>query len=230
MLRIGQTVADISLKTTVGEFGVHEYFKDSWGLLVCYVADFSAVCTDELSQLVKNFHEFESRGIKILAMSCDSINSHAKWIEDIKKVSGLKHEGEFPFPIVSDRNRMISLYLNVLDAKCMDEDGIPLPCRAAFVLAPDMTIQLIHFYPQNIGRNFDEIFRTIDALQLTFKFSNDLHTPCGWKPVADCLISSKIPKDEIEKKFPSTTVIELPSGKDYMRIVSKIEVNRKIKK
>ncbi|XP_003247793.2 peroxiredoxin-6-like [Acyrthosiphon pisum] len=230
MLRIGQMVADVSLKTTAGDFGVHEYFGGSWGLLVCYVADFSAVCTDELSRLVKDFHEFESRGIKILAMSCDSIDSHTKWIEDIKKVSGMKSDEEFPFPIVSDRNRMVSLYLNVLDAKCIDEDGIPLPCRAAFVLAPDMTIQLIHFYPENIGRNFDEIFRTIDALQLTFKFSNDLFTPCGWKPVTDCLVSSKVPKDEIEKKFPSATVIELPSGKDYMRIVPKIEVNKKYDK
>eukprot|EP00102_Acyrthosiphon_pisum_P024205 XP_016661415.1 PREDICTED: 1-Cys peroxiredoxin PER1-like [Acyrthosiphon pisum] len=130
MLRIGQMVADVSLKTTVGDFGVHEYFGGSWGLLVCYVADFSAVCTDELSRLVKDFHEFESRGIKILAMSCDSIDSHTKWIE----------------------------------------------------------------------------------------------------PVTDCLVSSKVPKDEIEKKFPSATVIELPSGKDYMRIVPKIEVNKKYDK
>jgi len=81
-------------------------------------------------------------------------NNFSIHIKDIKKVSGLKYEEEFPFPIVSDRNRMVSLYLNVLDAKCMDDDGIPLPCRAAFVLAPDMTIQLIHFYPQAIGRNF----------------------------------------------------------------------------
>lgn len=81
--------------------------------------------------------------------------NHFSINKDIKKVSGLKHEEEFPFPIVSDRNRMMSLYLNVLDAKCLDEDGIPLSCRATFVLAPDMTIQLIHFYPQNIGRNFE---------------------------------------------------------------------------
>ncbi|VVC33636.1 Thioredoxin-like fold,Peroxiredoxin, AhpC-type,Alkyl hydroperoxide reductase subunit C/ Thiol [Cinara cedri] len=226
MLRIGQKVSDVRLETTAGNFGVHEYFRGSWGLIVCYVTNFSAVCADELSQLVYKFHEFKSRNVKILAMSCDSVESHIKWIEDVKKISGIKSVKEqlFPFPIVSDRNRMLSLYLNTLDANCTDEDGIPLPCRATFILAPDLTIQLIHFYPQTIGRNFDEIFRSIDALQLSYKFSNTVFTPSGWKPITDCMASPKISRHDIEKQFPSSMIIELPSGKEYMCIVPKEEI------
>ncbi|XP_050439999.1 peroxiredoxin-6-like [Adelges cooleyi] len=227
MLRINQTISDIPLKTTAGEFGTHDYYKDSWGLLVCYVSDFSAVCASELSRLASCYNEFKSRGVKILAMSCDPLETHLRWVEDVSKLCGINKTDEFPFPIVSDRNRMLSLYLNVLDSKTVDQDGVPVPCRATFVIAPDLSIQLIHFYPQTTGRNFDETLRSIDALKLSFDCNKDILTPCEWKPTKKCLISQSLSKDVIDEKYSNSTIVKLPSGKEYYRLYQQMENNRK---
>ncbi|XP_050527844.1 peroxiredoxin-6-like [Daktulosphaira vitifoliae] len=224
MLRINQKLLDMPVKTTAGDFSLHDYYKNYWGLMVCYVSDFSAVCTNELSRLAMIHNKLEKRGVKTMAMSCDSMDFHIKWTEDLKKLGEIKDDEDFPFPIVSDCNRMLSIYLSVLDQKCVDQDGIPVPCRATFIFAPDLSIQLMHFYPQTTGRNIDELMRTIDALKLSFKSKERLLTPCDWKPTStSVLLSEKLSKLEIDKFFPTSKLIILPSGKEYYRCYEQVK-------
>nr|CAD7260013.1 unnamed protein product [Timema shepardi] len=125
-----------------------------WGILFSHPSDFTPVCTTELARVANLTPEFEKRGVKVIALSCDSVDSHAKWIKDIKSYAGRADEG-FPYPIIADESRALAVQLGMLDPVERDKDGLPLTCRAVFIIGPEKTLRLSLLYPATTGRNFE---------------------------------------------------------------------------
>nr|CAD7416453.1 unnamed protein product [Timema poppensis] len=187
-----------------------------WGILFSHPSDFTPVCTTELARVANLIPEFEKRGVKVIALSCDSVDSHAKWIKDIKSYAGRADEG-FPYPIIADESRALAVQLGMLDPVERDKDGLPLTCRAVFIIGPEKTLRLSVLYPATTGRNFDEILRVVDALQLTDK--NKVATPADWKRGGDCMVLPNLSEKEATSLFPKGfSVTNLPSGKPYLRV------------
>ncbi|XP_023234601.1 peroxiredoxin-6-like [Centruroides sculpturatus] len=149
-----------------------------WAILFSHPADFTPVCTTELGRVAKLVPEFNKRGVKLIALSCDNVDSHKGWIKDICSFSELNSE-EFPYPIISDEGRDLAVQLGMIDPKEKDEKGLPLTCRAVFIIGPDKKLKLSILYPATTGRNFDEILRVVDSLQLTA--NKQVATPVDWK-------------------------------------------------
>ncbi|KAL3284199.1 hypothetical protein HHI36_018362 [Cryptolaemus montrouzieri] len=167
-MNLGDEFPNFTANTTVGEIKFHVWLGDSWGILFSHPADFTPVCTTELARVVKLYPEFIARNVKPIALSCDSMKSHQKWTADIKVFA--EHSGEgFPYPIISDEGRDLACELHMLDPEEKDSDGIPLSARAVFIIDNKKKLRLSMLYPATVGRNFDEILRVIDALQLTDK-------------------------------------------------------------
>ncbi|XP_039763946.1 peroxiredoxin-6 [Pararge aegeria] len=216
MLLLGDIFPNFSANTTEGKIDFHEWLGDSWGILFSHPSDFTPVCTTELAKVIKLLPEFVKRNVKVVGLSCDSVASHIEWCKDIKSYAGCSVQELFPYPIVEDKDRNIANKLGMIDKDELDTAGIPLTARAVYVVDPNKKFRLSLLYPATTGRNFDEILRIIDSLQLTDKAK--VATPANWKMGDDCMVLPTVQDDEVAKNFPQgVTVVPLPSGKNYLR-------------
>ncbi|KAK9892624.1 hypothetical protein WA026_021003 [Henosepilachna vigintioctopunctata] len=213
-MNLGDEFPNFTANTSIGEIKFHDWLGDSWGILFSHPADFTPVCTTELARVVKLNSEFAKRNVKPIALSCDTVESHQKWIADIKVYAEYWEEG-FPYPIISDSERDLACQLRMLDPDEKDSEGIPLTARAVFIIDNKKKVRLSFLYPATVGRNFDEILRVIDALQLTDK--HKVATPADWKPGRPVMIQPSLNDEDAKTLFPVMTVVALPSGNKYIR-------------
>lgn len=212
-LQLGDQFPNFTADTTVGKIDFHEWAGNSWVILFSHPADFTPVCTTELSAVARLVPEFEKRNVKPIALSCDSAESHRAWIADIKDYGKLS---EFSYPIIDDEGRTLAVKLNMLDKDEIGSAGLPLTCRAVFVIDPSKKLRLSLLYPATTGRNFSEILRCIDSLQLTDKMR--VATPADWTPGQWCMVQPSVKEEDLPNLFPGgVTKVELPSGKQYLR-------------
>ena len=192
-LRLGDTAPDFTQQSSAGEFNLYNYLGDSWGVLFSHPKDFTPVCTTELGQVAKIKDEFDKRNVKVVGLSVDPTNSHEEWIEDINETQNTKVN----FPIIADFNRNVANLYDMVHPNADDTQTV----RSVFVISPDRKIRLTITYPASTGRNFDEILRVIDSLQLTDKYS--VATPVNWIDGDDVVIAPAIQDEsELNQKFP----------------------------
>ncbi len=191
-LRLGDTAPNFTAKTSIGTIDLHEFLGDSWGILFSHPADFTPVCTTELGKTAKLTTEFIARNTKVLALSVDGVNSHHEWIKDINETQGT----EVKFPIIADEDRSIAELYDMIHPNA----SATLTIRSLFIIAPDKTIKLMITYPASTGRNFQEILRVLDSLQLTANYS--VATPADWKQGEDVVVIPAIKTEDIPAKFP----------------------------
>jgi len=204
-LRLGDTAPDFTADTTEGRISFHEFIGNNWVVLFSHPKDFTPVCTTELGYMARIKPEFDKRGVKILGLSVDSNDSHTKWSQDIKETQG--HAPNYP--LIADPERKVADLYDMIHPNALDT----LTVRSVFVIGPDKKIKLMLTYPASTGRNFDELLRVIDSLQLTSKHS--VATPVNWKNGDDCIIVPSISDDDAKKKFPGGW----KALKPYLRIV-----------
>jgi len=191
-IRLGDIAPDFTAESTAGTIKFHEWLGDSWGILFSHPADYTPVCTTELGRTAKLKEEFEKRNVKVAALSVDPLDSHKGWIADINETQNT----EVNFPIIADEDRKVSELYDMIHPNADDK----LTVRSLFIISPDKKIKLIITYPASTGRNFAEILRVIDSLQLTAEYS--VATPADWKEGEDVVISPSIPDEDIPEKFP----------------------------
>jgi alkyl hydroperoxide reductase subunit AhpC len=191
-LQLGDTAPDFTAETTRGRIHFHEWLGPSWGLFVSHPRDFTPVCTTELGRLALLQHDFGRRGVKILGLSIDNVVSHEQWLHDIRDTHGVNLQ----FPIAADVDRSIARRYGMLHPK-HDE---AFTVRTVFVIDPSKKVRLTLAYPRSCGRNFDEILRTIDSLQLTD--SHGIATPADWRVGDDVIIPSAVSDEQAAGKFP----------------------------
>lgn len=216
MVLLGETFPNFVAETQIGTINFHEWLGNSWGILFSHPNDFTPVCTTELGRAAKLMPEFEKLGVKVIALSCNSVNSHRDWIEDIKAYSEISDK-EFPYPIIEDESRRLATLLGMLDPAEVNSEGIPLAARAVFVIDPAKKMRLSILYPATTGRNFDEILRVIESLLLTEKYK--VATPVDWKKGENVMIQPTVSDEEAKTVYDNIKTVTLPSGKTYMRIV-----------
>lgn len=192
MLRLGDVAPNFKAKTSEGEIDFYEYLGDSWGVLFSHPADYTPVCTTELGRTAALNNEFAKRNVKVMALSVDSVESHKGWISDINETQGV----EVNFPIIADEDKSISEAYGMLHPNA----STTFTVRSLFIIAPDKTVKLIISYPASTGRNFQEILRVIDSLQLTAYHS--VATPADWKDGEDVVVAPAIKTEDIPAKFP----------------------------
>lgn len=197
-----------------GQIDFHKWLGDSWGILFSHPADYTPVCTTELSRAADMAPEFAKRGVKMIALSCDDVVSHDGWIEDIKGFREKKEE--FPYPIIADPKRELAVKFGMLDPDEKDKAGLPLTARCVFIIGPDKKLKLSILYPATTGRNFDELLRVVDSLQLTA--TKKVATPADWKSGGDCMVLPSVKPEDCAATFPKgVTIKEVKSGKQYLR-------------
>ncbi len=190
-LRLGDVAPDFTAETTEGTIKFHEWLGNSWGVLFSHPADFTPVCTTELGAVAKLRSEFDKRNVKVMALSADPLDSHQKWIGDINETQGTTVN----YPLIADPEFKVA---NMYDMVHPNVDKFTV--RSVFIIGPDKKIKLTIVYPASTGRNFDEILRVIDSLQLTANYS--VATPANWKKGEDVVISPAIKDEDIAAKFP----------------------------
>lgn len=203
-LRLGDKAPNFKAQTSEGEIDFYEFLGDSWGVLFSHPADYTPVCTTELGRTAALKDEFAKRNVKVAALSVDSVESHKGWINDINETQDV----EVNFPIIADENREISEAYDMIHPNA----SLTATVRSLFIIAPDKTIKLIITYPASTGRNFQEILRVIDSLQLTANYS--VSTPADWKEGDRVVISPAIKSEDIPAKFPKGHV----EVKPYLRL------------
>ena len=213
-IRIGDEAPNFKAQTTEGPMDFHRWIGDSWAVLFSHPKDFTPVCTTELGYMAKIKPEFDKRGVKIIGLSVDPVDSHARWSNDIKETQG--HAPNYPMIGDTDLNvsKLYEMLPASLDGTC--EGRTPSDnqtVRNVFVIGPDKKIKLILVYPMSTGRNFDEVLRVIDSLQLTAK--HKVSTPANWKHGDDVIISGAVSDDDARKAYPGGW----KSPKPYIRIV-----------
>jgi len=191
-LRLGDIAPNFKAQTSKGEIDFYEYLGNSWGVLFSHPADYTPVCTTELGKTASLKDEFDKRNVKVIALSVDSVESHKGWINDINETQNV----EVNFPIIGDENREVALAYDMIHPNA----SLTATVRSLFVIAPDKTIKLIITYPASTGRNFQEILRVIDSLQLTANYS--VATPADWKEGEDVVVVPAIKTEDIPAKFP----------------------------
>ena len=191
-LRLGDTAPNFTAKTSNGTIDFHEFLGDSWGILFSHPADFTPVCTTELGKTAKLTNEFIARNTKVLALSVDNVDSHHEWIKDINETQ----DTQVNFPIIADEDRSISELYDMIHPNA----SATLTVRSLFIIAPDKTIKLMITYPASTGRNFQEILRVLDSLQLTANYS--VATPADWKHGEDVIVVPSISTADAIQKFP----------------------------
>jgi alkyl hydroperoxide reductase subunit AhpC len=192
-IRLGDTAPDFTAQTTEGEIKFHDYLGDSWGVLFSHPKDFTPVCTTELGEAARLKPEFDRRNVKIIGLSVDPADSHSKWADDIEETQGQK----LNFPVIADSDRKVSDLYDMIHPNASDT----LTVRSVYVVGPDKKVKLMITYPASTGRNFDEILRVIDSLQLTSNYS--VATPVNWKDGDDCIIVPSISDEQAKEKFPA---------------------------
>ncbi|XP_075149214.1 peroxiredoxin 6a [Haematobia irritans] len=212
-MNIGELFPNFQAETNQGSIDFYEWMEDSWAILFSHPADYTPVCTTELARVAQLLPEFKKRNVKPIALSIDTVDSHNGWIEDIKSYGKLP---SFDYPIIADAKRVLALKLNMLDKDELNSDGIPLTCRAVFIIDNAKKLRLSILYPATTGRNFDEILRVIDSMQLTT--NKYVATPADWKQGGTCMILPTVSEQACVDKFPSGyKTIDVPSGKKYLR-------------
>lgn len=203
-LRLGDEAPDFTAETTEGTINFHEWLGDSWGVLFSHPKDFTPICTTELGYTAKLKPEFEKRGVKVIGLSVDPLDDHQKWSKDIEDVTG-----NFPnFPMIADPDRKVADLYDMIHPNASDT----LTVRSVFVIGPDKKIKLILTYPASTGRNFDEILRAIDSLQLTAQYS--VATPVNWQPGEDVVVANSISDDDAKARFGDFKAV-----KPYLRLI-----------
>ncbi len=192
-LRLGDTAPDFTAETTEGQLSFHDWLGDSWGVLFSHPKDFTPVCTTELGEAARLKPEFDKRNVKIVGLSVDPSDSHAKWAEDIEETQGTA----LNFPVIADAERKVSDLYDMIHPNASDTFTV----RSVYVIGPDKKVKLMITYPASTGRNFDEILRVIDSLQLTAKYS--VATPVNWKDGDDCIIVPSMSDEDAKEKFPA---------------------------
>jgi len=213
-LQLGDEAPNFQADTTQGRINFHDWIDGSWAVLFSHPKDFTPVCTTELGYMARIQPDFESRGVKIIGLSVDSLDKHEDWAKDIEETQGAKPE----YPIISDPSLAISKAWGMLAADVSGDAGDRTPAdnqtvRNVFVIGPDKKIKLILVYPMTTGRNFDEVLRVIDSLQLTA--NNKVATPAQWNRGDDVIISGSVKEDEAKELWPEGW----ESPKPYIRIV-----------
>ncbi len=192
-LQLGDIAPDFTAETTEGKIEFHKWLGDKWGVLFSHPADFTPVCTTELGTVAKIKKEFDKRNVKIIAVSVDPLDAHTKWIGDINETQ----QTTMNFPMIADPKRDVATKYGMIHPNALDN----MTVRSVFVIGPDKKIKLMLTYPAATGRNFDEILRTIDSLQLTAK--HQVATPANWKQGDECIIVPAVSNDDAKKKFPN---------------------------
>ncbi len=204
-IRLGDTAPDFVAETTEGRISFHEWLGDSWGILFSHPKDFTPVCTTELGYVARIKPEFDKRNVKVIGLSVDSVDSHEKWEGDIAETQGTAVN----FPMIGDPERKVSDLYDMIHPNANDT----LTVRSVFVIGPDKKVKLSITYPASTGRNFDEILRVIDSLQLTAK--HKVATPANWKNGDDVIIGAAVTDDEAKKLFPQGW----KTLKSYLRVL-----------
>jgi len=213
-LSINSDAPDFEAETTEGPIHFHEWIGDSWTVLFSHPRNFTPVCTTELGYLAGIEPEFAKRGVKIIGLSVDPVENHAKWSEDIKETQG----HAVTYPLIGDKDFKVAKAYGMLPAEVEGDPTTRTPAdnatvRNVFVIGPDKKIKLILVYPMTTGRNFDEVLRVIDSLQLTAK--HKVATPAQWQPGDDVIIAGSVSNDEAAEKYPDGW----ESPRPYLRIV-----------
>ncbi|WP_254411069.1 peroxiredoxin [Dyadobacter diqingensis] len=190
-LRLGDIAPDFEANTTQGPIQFHEWLGTSWGLLFSHPADFTPVCTTELGKTALLKGEFEKRNVKVLAVSVDDLDSHNRWIPDINEVNST----EVNFPIIADEGRKVAELYDMIHPNASEKATV----RSVFIVGPDKKVKLTLTYPASTGRNFNEILRVVDSLQLTANYS--VATPADWKDGEDVIVVPAVSTEDAEKKF-----------------------------
>jgi thioredoxin-dependent peroxiredoxin len=212
-LRINDTAPDFDAETTKGPIRFHEWIGNQWAILFSHPKDFTPVCTTELGYMAKIEPEFTRRNAKLIGLSVDPVDSHSRWLRDIEETQGSKVN----YPIIGDRELVVSKLYNMLPAEELAADGRTAATnqtvRSVFVIGPDKKIKLMLTYPMTTGRNFDEILRVLDSMQMTAKYR--VATPVNWKQGDDVIIAGSVSDEEARKMFPEGWTAPRP----YLRIV-----------
>ncbi len=214
-LAINDVAPDFEAETTQGRIRFHEWIGNSWCVLFSHPKDFTPVCTTELGYMARMKPEFDKRGVKIIGLSVDPVSNHAKWADDIKETQGFAPN----YPVIGDTDLKISKLYGMLPASASGDASTRTPTdnltvRNVFVIGPDKKVKLIIVYPMTTGRNFDEVLRVLDSLQLSAK--HKVATPVNWKPGEDVIIAGSVSDYEAKKLYPQGWKAPRP----YLRIVS----------
>jgi alkyl hydroperoxide reductase subunit AhpC len=217
-LQLGDVAPDFEAETTQGRIKFHDWIEDSWAVLFSHPKDFTPVCTTELGYMASIQPEFEKRGVKIIGLSVDPLDKHEDWAKDIEETQGAAPE----YPIISDADFNVSKLYGMLPADVSGDPGDRTPVdnqtvRNVFVVGPDKKVKLILVYPMTTGRNFDEVLRVIDSLQLTA--NHKVATPAQWQQGDDVIISGSVKNEEAKELFPDGWEEPRP----YIRIVPQPE-------
>jgi alkyl hydroperoxide reductase subunit AhpC len=213
-LKIGDTAPDFEANTTQGKIRFHEWIGDHWAILFSHPKDFTPVCTTELGYMAKLQPEFDKRNTKIIGLSVDPVNQHSGWAKDIEETQGAK----VTYPMIGDDEYKVSKAYGMLPAEASGDPAKRTAndnqtVRNVFIIGPDKKIKLILVYPMSVGRNFDEVLRVVDALQLTAK--HKVSTPVNWKQGGEVIISGSVSNDDAKKIYPQGW----KEPKPYIRIV-----------
>ncbi|MPT24031.1 MAG: peroxiredoxin [Starkeya sp.] len=204
-IRLGDVVPDFDAETTEGPIRFHEWLGDSWGVLFSHPKNFTPVCTTELGQVARLKPEFDRRNVKVIGLSVDPLDAHAKWAEDIAETQGYAPN----FPLIADPERTVSGLYDMIHPNASDT----MTVRSVFIVGPDKKLKLSLTYPASAGRNFDEILRVIDSLQLTAQHA--VATPANWKDGEDVIIVPSVSDEAAKEKFPGGW----KTLKPYLRVV-----------
>ena len=199
-LRLGDIAPDFTAETTQGTINFHEWIGDSWALLFSHPADFTPVCTTELGKTALLKGEFEKKGVKVIAVSVDDLGSHQRWIPDIEEVNGVSVN----FPIIADESRNVATLYDMIHPNASEKATV----RSVFIIGPDKKIKLTLTYPASTGRNFQELLRVIDSLQLTANYQ--VATPADWKDGEDVIITPAVKTEDAAEKFPKGFTVVKP--------------------
>ncbi len=208
-LQLGDEAPNFTADTTEGTITLHDYLGDGWGVLFSHPKDFTPVCTTELGEVAKLKAEFDKRNVKVLGLSVDPVTDHVKWSQDITDTQGVT----LNFPLIGDDNRTVASLYDMIHPNANDT----LTVRSVFVIGPDKKIKLSITYPASTGRNFEEILRTIDSLQLTAAHS--VATPVNWRHGEEVIIVPAVSDEDAKEKFPNGWRAEKP----YLRYVPQPE-------
>ena len=203
-IRLGDTAPDFTAETTEGSISFHEWKGDSWAILFSHPKDFTPVCTTELGYLAKAKGEFDRRNVKVIGLSVDPLGAHHEWSKDIEETQGTAPN----FPMIADSDRAVSNLYDMIHPNADDT----MTVRSVFVVGPDNKVKLTLTYPASTGRNFEELLRVVDSLQLTA--SHSVATPVNWKDGDDVIVLPALSDDEAKQKFPKGFTTQRP----YLRI------------
>lgn len=210
MIQINDTAPDFTANTSHGNINFYEFINGRWAILFSHPKNFTPVCTTELGTLQKLLPEFKKRGVQVIGLSVDNLDNHDQWLTDIQETQGAKPE----YPLIADDNRQVSQLYGMVRAGAPDT----MTVRTVFVIGPDKKVKLRLDYPASAGRNFDEILRVVDSLQITAE--HQLATPANWKQGDDLIVTAAVSDDQAQQRFPKS----FHKIKPYLRTVAYSEL------